>query len=403
MAGRAGRLRRPVGDPLDLERVRRQLWDDLARLKAPEGYLLAGAPRYATLFGRDSLTSAWQTLDLDPSIAQATLRVLAKFQGKTFNARAEEEPGKILHEHRFDSRSQKELPDWDFPYFGSIDSTPLFLIVANEYMRRTGDERLIDDLWTNLEAAYRWMVELGDRDRDGYLEYARANPHGLLHQGWKDGVEDHLRVTPPVALVEVQGYAIAAHRAYAALSRTRGDGNAPELAEAAATRLREALDRDFWMHDREYYALALDGSKRRRRAITSNPGHLLATRGAREERVEPLVKRLFADDMWTPYGIRTHASSEPDFDPHGYHTGTVWPHDNWYIWKGLRASGRKAEANRIKDALVRIWEELGTIPELVAVANDKLIDLSRPRGPAPANPLQAWSSAGLLDILSADE
>jgi glycogen debranching enzyme len=400
MGHRAGRSGRPAGDPLDLELVRRRLLEDLARLKAPEGYLRAGAPRYSTLFGRDSLIAGWQTLGVDPSIAKATLRILARFQGKTFSTRAEEQPGKILHEYRFDPEARKELPDWDFPYFGSIDSTPLFLIVAHEYVRRTGDERLINDLWTNLEAAYRWMVELGDKDADGYVEYERTNPRGLLHQGWKDGVEDHLRVTPPVALVEVQGYVFAAHRAYAALARRRGDANIAEQAESVATRLRQALNRDFWMPDLTYFAMALDGSKRPRRAITSNPGHLLVVDAVEERHLNLLIRRLFKEDLWTPYGIRTHSVSESDFDPYGYHTGTVWPHDNWFIYKGLRAQGHESEAARIKDALLKVWDELGKIPELYSVVDGNLLDLSQEGRPAIANHLQAWSSAGLLDMVA---
>jgi glycogen debranching enzyme len=403
MERRVKRLRRPSGDSLDLRLVRQRLQEDLARLKAPEGYLRAGAPRYLSLFGRDSLITAWQTLAIDPRIAEATLRILARFQGKRFGARAEEQPGKILHEHRFDPESQKELPDWDFPYFGSIDSTPLFLILAHEFVRQTGREGPIDDLWTNLEAAYRWMVEYGDKDADGYVEYERTNPRGLLHQGWKDGMEDHLHVTPPAAMVEVQGYAVRAHRAYAALARRRGDHAAADRAEVAGSRLRTALNRDFWMPDLEFFALALSGNKRPRRAVTSNPGHLLLMNAVAEDRVDLLVDRLFREDMWTPYGIRTHAASESDFDPYGYHTGSIWPHDNWFIYKGLRLQGRASEANRIRDALLRAWEELGNIPELYAVVDDHLVDLTRQGSPTAANALQAWSSAGLLDIITGDE
>lgn len=400
MAHPAGRSGRPAGDPLDLASVRRRLQEDLVRLKAPEGYLRAGAPRYSTLFGRDSLIASWQTLRVDPGIAKATLKTLARFQGKGFSARSEEQPGKILHEHRFDAVSQKELPDWDFPYFGSIDSTPLFLIVAHEYVRRTGDRLAIRDLWPTLQAAYRWMVEVGDYDGDGYLEYERSNPHGLFHQGWKDGMDDHLRVTPPVAVVEVQGYALAAHRAYSAIARMMGEPDAAVGADAAAGRLRQALNRDFWMPDRAFFALALDRSKRPRRAITSNPGHLLLVDAVVEDRLDPTIERLFEADLWTPYGIRTHATTEPDFDPYGYHTGTVWPHDNWFIYKGLLARGRRSEASRIRDALLRVWDELGNIPELYAVENDTLVDLSESVRTTRANPLQAWSSAGLLDMIS---
>jgi glycogen debranching enzyme len=384
---------------LDSASVRRRLWDDLVRLRAPEGYLRAGAPRYGTLFGRDALIAAWQTLAIDPTIAASTLRILAKYQGKRSAARSEEEPGKILHEHRFDVASQRELPDWDFPYFGSIDSTPLFIVVAGEYANRVEDDALLNDLWSPLQSAYRWMSEYGDRDGDGYLEYERRNPRGLLHQGWKDGMNDHLGIAPPVALVEVQGYALMAHEAYARLAARRGERDEAARAEAAANRLREALNRDFWIPDRQFFALALDGSKRPRRAITSNPGHLLVTQAVRTEYIEPVVQRLFQPDLWTPYGVRTLSSADPGFNPFGYHTGAVWPHDNWFLYTGLNALGRHREAERVKVALLNVWEELGKIPELYAVVDDTLVDLSRGGYETSANPLQAWASAGLLDML----
>jgi glycogen debranching enzyme len=380
--------------------LRARLLRDLDKLRTPQGYLLAGRPRYSTLFGRDSLVAAWETLSADPSIAAATLRVLASYQGKRVNPRSEEEPGKILHEHRFDSDQQKELPYWEFPYYGSVDSTLLFLIVADLYVASTGDIPIVEELWMAFDAAYHWMIQFGDLDRDGFIEYTRKNPRGLFHQGWKDGSDDHLRIDPPVAMVEVQGYAVAAHRAYARLSRLRGVSEAADGAEVAATKLLGALNRDFWMPDRQFFALALDGSKRQRRAVTSNPGHLFAVDAVASDRVDALLNRLFQDDLWTPYGIRTHASSEPDFDCYGYHMGTVWPHDNWFIYEGLRRHGRKAEAVRIRDALLRVWEELGKIPELYAVVDGSLVDLSRPGTPTSANPLQAWSSAALLDMLS---
>lgn len=386
---------------MDISSIRERLQDDLNRLRAPKGYLRAGEPRYATLFGRDSLISGWQTLALDPSIASSTLRVLASFQGRRLHERSEEEPGKILHEHRFQLNEQKELPEWDFPYYGSVDSTPLFLVVAAEYVAVTEDVSLVDELWPAIQAAYRWMTDFGDRDGDGYLEYARRNPAGLMHQGWKDGSEDHLRITPPVAMVEVQGYAIAAHRAYATLARAR-DADAALQAERAAARVQKALERDFWLPDLQFFALALDGSKKPRRAITSNPGHLLLAKAVRRELVDPIVSRLFREDMWTPFGIRNHATTEPDFDPSGYHTGTVWPHDNWFIFKGLLIHGRRREALRIRDALICVWEELGRIPELYAVVDGDLLDLSAGVGPVRANPLQAWSSGALMDMIAAD-
>jgi glycogen debranching enzyme len=388
---------------VDLAGVRHRLRETLERLRAPEGYLRAGTPRYFTLFGRDSLISSWQTLSEDPSIAAATLRILASFQGRRRNVKSEEEPGKILHEHRFRAEERMELPDWEFPYYGSVDSTPLFLIVADAYLTSTGDEEIVDRHWNALKAAYRWMLESGDRDGDGYIEYAKQNPRGLTHQGWKDGSEDHLRISPPAALVEVQGYAVAAHRAMSRLARRQDESVLADHAEHAALVTREALNRDFWMPDRKFFGLALDGSKRLRMAVTSNPGHLLLADAVIPEKVDAVVRRLFQEDMWTPYGVRTHATTEPDFNPYGYHTGTVWPHDNWFLYRGLRAHGREAEASQIRTSLLQVWEELGKIPELYAVVDDSLVDLSKEGSPTPANPVQAWSSAGLLDMIREDD
>ncbi|MBI4416476.1 MAG: hypothetical protein HY557_05790 [Euryarchaeota archaeon] len=382
------------------EDLRRRLLGDLDRLRDPEGFLRAGYPRYHTLFGRDSLIAAWQTLRIDPTITASTLRVLARYQGRKVHPRSEEEPGKILHEHRFDVASQAELPEWEFPYYGSVDSTPLFLIVGDTYVRETGDLPLLNELWDSFASAYGWMVRFGDADRDGYLEYERKNAHGLFHQGWKDGSGDHLSIQPPVALVEVQGYAFSAYRAFASLAETRGEKSQAVEARQRAARIRGTFDRDFWIEDDGFYALGLDGAKRPRRAVTSNPGHLLFSGLLPREKALRVVERLFQEDLWTPFGVRTHATSEPDFDPFGYHLGTVWPHDNWFIYRGLRAMGLSREAERIKAALLRAYEELGRIPELYAVTDDRIRDLSRGTTVTIANPMQAWSSGALLDMIS---
>jgi len=386
---------------LKLDALRARSTEDVRRLRAPEGYLRAGAPRYATLFGRDSLISAWQMLDIDPTIAAATLRILASFQGRGEDRESEEQPGKILHEHRFDAASRLELPSWKFPYYGSVDSTPLFLIVGDAYLRKTADSQLARELWGAFRSAHEWMARYGDSDHDGYLEYERTNPSGLFHQGWKDGSNDHLRISPPVALVEVQGYAYAAHRAFASLAQAQGDTVDAAAARDAAEHLRERINEDFWLEDQGFFALALDGTKRPRRAATSNPAHLLLCGVVEPRRLDRMVSRLFYSDLWTPFGVRTHASTEPDFNPLSYHLGSVWPHDNWFLYRGLLAAGREAEARRVRDALLIACDALGKIPEFYGVIDDQIIDLSREtRGRPQANPLQAWASAGLLDMIS---
>jgi glycogen debranching enzyme len=388
---------------LELDALRERLTEDLRRLKAPEGYLRAGAPRYSALFGRDSLIAAWQTLDLDPTIAAATLRVLASYQGRVVDRVSEEQPGKILHEHRFDAASRAELPQWKFPYYGSIDSTLLFLIVGAAYLKKTEDRHLARELWTAFRSAHEWIGRYGDADGDGFIEYERTNPAGLFHQGWKDGSGDHLRIRPPVALVEVQGYAVAAHAAFASLAEAAEEGALASVALEAAESVRRQVNRDFWLEDQGFFGIALDGTKQIRRAVTSNPGHLLLCGAVEPRRLDAMISRLFSPDLWTSFGIRTHSSREPDFDPASYHLGSVWPHDNWFLFRGLLAVGREAEAQQVREALLKAYETLGRMPELYGVVDDRLLDLSREETSfGRANPVQAWASAGLLDMISRD-
>jgi len=385
---------------LNIAKIERRLLQDIKELKAAEGYLNAGYPRYNTLFGRDSLISAWQMLKIDPRIARATLQILAKFQGKARNPRAEEELGKILHEYRFDPKEQAELPEWDFPYYGSVDSTPLFIILAGKYFQQTSDRTFLFKNWSNITAAFDWIINHGDVDGDGYVEYERMNPHGLFHQGWRDGAKDHLKIKPPIAIVEAQGYVYAAYQSIITLARNIGKNSISKEAMARAEVLRKKSNKDFWMERENYFALALDGEKRQRKAIASNPGHLLFTRIVAEDKVKPLISRLFQQDLWTPYGIRNHSSKDPDFNPYSYHCGSIWPHDNWIIYKGLEVLGFNRYADQIKEALLRVYRELGKIPELYAVVGGKIVDLSEsPMGGVSANPLQAWASAGLLEMI----
>jgi glycogen debranching enzyme len=384
-----------------LGEMKRRLLESMEKLRSSMGYLIAGYPRYNTLFGRDSLISAWQMLEVDPSIARATLETLARYQGKTVNPRAEEEPGKILHEFRFDPKSQAELLYWDFPYYGSVDSTPLFIIIAGEYFRQTKDETFLLQIWDNILAAFGWIRDYGDKDGDGYVEYERRNPYGLFHQGWKDGVQDHLRIKPPVAIVEAQGYIYAAYQNLMFLERELRKNYVSKEASARSEVLKKRFNEDFWMGKKNYFVLALDGKKRQRDVVTSNPGHLLFTGIVVQEKVKSLVSRLFQPDLWTPFGLRNHSLKDSDFDPYSYHRGSVWPHDNWIIYKGLQSLGFGLHAERIKMALLRAFGELGKIPELYGVVNDKVIDLSRREG-VSANPLQAWSSAGLLEMIWED-
>ncbi len=381
--------------------MKRRLLENIEKLRSSMGYLNAGYPQYNTLFGRDSLISAWQMFKVDPSIARATLQVLARYQGKTLNPRAEEEPGRILHEFRFDPKRREELPHWDFPYYGSVDSTPFFIIIAGEYLQRTMDKTFLSQIWDNILAAFRWVRDYGDKDEDGYVEYERRNPYGLFHQGWKDGLKNHLKIKPPVAIVEAQGYIYAAYQNLIFLDKKLDKNIVSKEAFARSEVLKKKFNEDFWMEEENFFAMALDGEKRQRNVVTSNSGHLLFTDIVAQDKIKSLVSRLFEPDLWTPYGLRNHSAKDIDFDPYSYHRGSVWPHDNWIIYKGLRSLRFDLHADWIKNALLRAFGELGKIPELYAVVNDKIVDLSQMEG-VLANPLQAWSSAGLLEMIWED-
>jgi glycogen debranching enzyme len=388
---------------VNLTKIKQRLLRDIKKLKTAEGYLNAGYPKFNTLFGRDSLISSWQMLSIDSSIAKATLQILAKYQGKITNPRAEEEPGKILHEYRFNPRDQAELPEWDFPYYGSVDSTPLFIILAGKYLQQTNNKKFLLEIWDNSKAAFYWILNYGDADQDGYVEYQRKNPYGLFHQGWRDGNEDHLKITPPVAIVEVQGYVYAAYNSISYIAKKLNKSDISKEALKKAWNLKLNFNNDFWMEEERYYALALDREKKQRKAISSNPGHLLFTGIIAENKIKPTISRLFQPDLWTTYGLRNHSSKEPDFDPYSYHLGTVWPHDNWIIYTGLKDLGFYSYANQIKKALLQAYNELGKIPEFYAVVDDEIVDLSEYRiGNVSSNPLQAWAIAGLLEMIWKD-
>ncbi|MCD6484607.1 MAG: hypothetical protein J7L47_05785 [Candidatus Odinarchaeota archaeon] len=381
-----------------------KLLQDIYFLRTDEGYLRAGYPRYFSLFGRDSIISSLQLLDIDSTIAKATLLVLSKYQGKKIDYKSEEEPGKILHEYRFSKESQAELPNWKFPYYGSVDSTPLFIILAERYFEKTKDIQTIRKILKNLIAAYYWIIKFGDKDKDSFVEYKRLNPHGLFHQGWRDGSSNHLHITPPVAIVEVQGYTFAAYDALLKLLKKLKcyDDLIPELKVRMQT-LEDRFNDEFWVDDIEYFALALDGKKQKNLSKSSNPGHLLFTGIINRKRAAQIVSRLFEDDMWTPYGIRTCSERNPNFNPVSYHHGTIWPHDNWFVFMGCQQLGFNWCAKKIMKSILEAFIELKKMPELYSYYNDVLIDLSVPNkflNKPIANPIQAWSSGALLDMLT---
>ena len=369
-------------------------WREIKQLKDKKGFLKAGLPRFNRLFGRDSLISAWQLLDRAPGICKATLEILSQYQGKVFNDEREEEPGKILHETDLEKSYHPE-GYFPFPYYGSIDSTPLFLIVFAFYFKKTKDKKFLDYHWENILMALNWMEECGDKDKDYFLEYQRKNSKGLFHQGWKDIPKGYLKIEPPVAVVEVQGYQYLALKEIAKLAEAKKELDLAEKLEKRAECLKEEFNKKFWMKDQKYFALALDGKKNQREALTSNPGHLLFTDIVDKSKINDLVKRLFKSDLWTKYGIRTLSEREPDFDPESYQLGSVWPHDNWIIAQGLRKLGYEKEYQKIKKAILLADEKIKYLPEFYGVIDNKITPETEEISCHP----QAWALGTLLNFL----
>jgi glycogen debranching enzyme len=379
------------------EKIKEQSLKEIKELKDKKGFLRAGFPRFSRLFGRDSLISAWQLLDYNPGICQATLEILSQFQGKVFNNDREEEPGKIIHETDTEKKNNKNKVPFPYPYYGSIDSTPLFLILFGFYYQRTKDVKFLERHWGNILMALNWLKECGDKDKDLYIKYERKNQNGLFHQGWKDSFKDHLKILPPVAIVEAQGYQYLALKEVSNLAKqVKKDIELKDELDNRAKKLKDNFNKDFWMEDKKYFALALDKDNKQRQAITSNPGHLLFTGILNKDRADLVVKRMFEKDMFTGFGIRTHSRLEFDFDPKSYHLGSIWPHDNWIIAKGLKKLGYEKEYNKIKRAILLALEKIGFLPELYGVVGGELtLDLND----KPCYP-QAWASGALFDFVS---
>jgi len=317
--------------------------------------ICAGIPWFTAPFGRDSIITCLQTLMVRPALARDTLRFLAEFQGRTEDDWTEEEPGRILHElRRGEMAACMEIPH--VPYYGSVDATPLFLVLLGETVRWTGDLDLARELLPAAERALYWIDAYGDRDGDGFVEYAPRSPHGLVNQGWKDsgdGVSfpDGSQPEPPIALVEVQGYVYDAKLQMAAIYRALGDFERADQLAAEAAVLRDRINEAFWLEDQGYYALALDGRKRPVATVTSNPGHLLWSGVPSRGQARRMADVLLGDEMFSGWGIRTLARHQPIYNPLSYHNGTIWPHDNAIVAHGLARYGLKREAAIVLEAL----------------------------------------------------
>ncbi|HET8945144.1 MAG TPA: amylo-alpha-1,6-glucosidase, partial [Dehalococcoidia bacterium] len=318
------------------------------------GYLAAGTPWFDTLFGRDTAIVGLQTLWLKPDLARQCLGALARHQGKKFDPWRDEEPGKILHELRIgEMTSAGELPF--SPYYGSIDSTPLFLLLAGEYFQWTGDLEMMRYLEANLRAALHWIDTYGDIDGDGYVEYEKRSARGLVNQGWKDSGDSIVGVggellKAPIALAEVQAYVYAALKRLAPVFDALGDVETAGALLERSESLRERFVRDFWLEE-GFFALALDGEKRPAASVTSNAGHALWCGIANADQARTLVGRMLQKDMFSGWGIRTLSAESPRYNPQGYHLGTVWPHDNSIIAMGFKRYGFEAELNQLATGL----------------------------------------------------
>ncbi|MFL5684900.1 MAG: glycogen debranching N-terminal domain-containing protein [Chloroflexota bacterium] len=316
-----------------------------------ERYVSAGVPWFATLFGRDSIISAFQALAFRPQIAVEILHVLGDHQATEDDPGRDAEPGKILHELRTGEMARSgELPHT--PYYGSVDSTPLWLILLGATFDWTGDRALVDRLWPNALAALEWIDRYGDRDGDGFVEYERRTDRGLLNQGWKDShdaIRDHegRHSEPPIALAEVQGYVYDAKRRMSRLAAMRGETELSIRLDAEADQLATRFEQAFWMEDRRFYAMALDRDKRQADAIASNAGQCLWSGIVTPDRATDVVDRLLRPEMFSGWGVRTYASDQPGYNPIGYHTGTVWPHDASLIAAGFKRYGFHDATNRL--------------------------------------------------------
>jgi len=381
---------------------------DFHALQIPDGddhIVAAGIPWFATMFGRDSLIAAYQSLLLNPRLAGETLRVLARYQGKQFNDWLDEEPGKIPHEYRTGEMTRAgEMPFG--PYYGSVDATPLFLILLSETFNWTGDEKLVRELLPAARAALDWIEKYGDLDGDGFVEYKRRSPKGLTNQGWKDSWDANMHrdgsvADPPIALVEVQGYCYEAQYRMAQLLRHFGDSDHADRLRKSSADLAKKIEKSFWLPAESFYAMGLDNQKRPLEVISSNPGHLLWMRLVSESRAAIVARRLMADDMYTGWGVRTLASGERLYNPMSYHNGSVWPHDNALIGLGLARYGHCSEALELTTALfdAAAHMHLRRLPELFC-------GFERQRGKAPtlypvACAPQAWASATPFTLLEA--
>lgn len=398
----------PIVELRSYDRVLAASSRDLHSLITPiddHDIIAAGIPWYVAPFGRDSLITAYEMLLLNAAPARQTLLYLAQHRANTDDPRRDAEPGKILHELRRGPLARAGFIPFN-PYYGSVDSTPLFAMLAAAYWRWTTDRETMVELRPALDEALRWIDEFGDLDGDGFIEYRRRSPDGLLNHGWKDSDDailhsDGTQATGPIALVEVQGYVYMAKHQIAAVYDALGEGARAQTLEREAEVLRKSFNDVFWMPQEGTFALALDGRKRRVESVSSNAGQCLFTGIVDEDKAASVAHRLMSPDMFSGWGIRTMSSDFPAFDPRSYHNGSVWPHDNAIIAAGLKRYGFSDETEVIATAIfdAALQAPDASLPELFC-GFDRTEGAPYVAYPGACRP-QAWAAAAPFMLLQA--